>query len=297
MFLENKYTVWYKAIIQKAKNRLVITEYVEKHHIRPRSMGGSDDPINLVKLTAREHYICHRLLVKMVYSADFYKMQSALYMMAIQSNKHQRIKVSSHQYQKLKALHSASVSKRLTGIKRKPFTELHKKKISLAHKGKKATPDVLLNLAKGRTPQSIAKRVASNTGKKRSAQARLNISAGQKKRDPSTWRSLTDSQKQKISDFQKGRSKSFKGKPSPHIGRKHTVSAIQNMKDGHIGRKTVTCEFCAKTVPNPNYKRWHGINCTSNPHRTVQLIQCQYCLESFDKRAFKRWHGDNCRSK
>ena len=38
--------------------------YVERHHIIMRSMGGSDDPTNLVVLTGREHWIAHLLLYK-----------------------------------------------------------------------------------------------------------------------------------------------------------------------------------------------------------------------------------------
>ncbi len=38
--------------------------YYERHHIIPRSLGGSDDSDNLAYLTAREHFICHWLLVK-----------------------------------------------------------------------------------------------------------------------------------------------------------------------------------------------------------------------------------------
>lgn len=34
------------------------------HHIVPRSEGGSDDASNLVRLTAREHYVAHLLLAK-----------------------------------------------------------------------------------------------------------------------------------------------------------------------------------------------------------------------------------------
>jgi DNA-binding XRE family transcriptional regulator len=67
MFLENKYTKWYVNIITQAKldvnNR--IEGYFEKHHIIPRSMGGTDAKDNIVKLTAREHFICHLLLTKM----------------------------------------------------------------------------------------------------------------------------------------------------------------------------------------------------------------------------------------
>ena len=38
--------------------------YSEKHHIIPKSMGGSNSPDNLVRLTGREHFIAHRLLAK-----------------------------------------------------------------------------------------------------------------------------------------------------------------------------------------------------------------------------------------
>jgi hypothetical protein len=38
--------------------------YVEKHHIVPRCMGGTDDPENLVQLTPEEHYLAHQLLIK-----------------------------------------------------------------------------------------------------------------------------------------------------------------------------------------------------------------------------------------
>jgi hypothetical protein len=39
--------------------------YTEAHHILPRTMGGSNDPENLVELTAEEHFLAHKLLVKM----------------------------------------------------------------------------------------------------------------------------------------------------------------------------------------------------------------------------------------
>jgi len=36
--------------------------YYERHHILPKCLGGSDSKDNLVLLTAKEHYICHKLL-------------------------------------------------------------------------------------------------------------------------------------------------------------------------------------------------------------------------------------------
>jgi len=67
LFIDNKYTKWYYQIIESAQNR-TITGYTEKHHIIPRSLNGPDDAKNIVPLTAREHFICHMLLPKMVKS-------------------------------------------------------------------------------------------------------------------------------------------------------------------------------------------------------------------------------------
>ena len=65
LFFDNKYTKCYYRIINKARIRNV-TGYTENHHIIPKGIGGNERKINKVKLTAKEHYICHLLLVKMV---------------------------------------------------------------------------------------------------------------------------------------------------------------------------------------------------------------------------------------
>lgn len=38
--------------------------YYEYHHIIPKCLGGLNNNENLVLLTAREHFICHKLLVE-----------------------------------------------------------------------------------------------------------------------------------------------------------------------------------------------------------------------------------------
>jgi len=38
--------------------------YVEAHHVVPKSLGGADNDTNIVVLTAREHFVAHRLLTK-----------------------------------------------------------------------------------------------------------------------------------------------------------------------------------------------------------------------------------------
>ena len=72
--------------------------YVEKHHIIPRSEGGTNDKDNLVNLTAREHFIAHLLLAK-IYNDK--KMWCAINMMS--NGRHRKYaKSNSRTYQMLK---------------------------------------------------------------------------------------------------------------------------------------------------------------------------------------------------
>ena len=56
-------------IIERAIQRIKPEGYAERHHILPRSMGGTNDKNNLVYLTGREHCIIHLLLAK-IYNND-----------------------------------------------------------------------------------------------------------------------------------------------------------------------------------------------------------------------------------
>ena len=58
------YFLIYQRLIAKAKERVCPEGYVEKHHILPRALGGSNDSSNIVVLTSREHFVAHALLAK-----------------------------------------------------------------------------------------------------------------------------------------------------------------------------------------------------------------------------------------
>ena len=58
------YFLAYQRLIAKAKARVCPEGYVERHHILPKALGGSDDSSNLVALTAKEHFVAHVLLAK-----------------------------------------------------------------------------------------------------------------------------------------------------------------------------------------------------------------------------------------
>jgi hypothetical protein len=85
IFINNKYTKWYNSLINKAKDR-TINGYTEKHHIIPSSLGGTNDVENLIKLTPREHFICHLLLTKMTAGNARYKMNFDLHMLSNANN-------------------------------------------------------------------------------------------------------------------------------------------------------------------------------------------------------------------
>lgn len=58
------YQSHYEKLISKAKSRTELLEYSEKHHIIPKSLGGSNAKSNIVALTGREHFLAHMLLAK-----------------------------------------------------------------------------------------------------------------------------------------------------------------------------------------------------------------------------------------
>ena len=107
MFIPNKYTKWYLNIINNSRNRIIKKPF-EKHHIIPKSLGGSNKKENITRLTPREHFICHRLLVKMTDGLFKQKMSYALYSMC-RNNPNQSRFFNSIQYEKARQVYSQSV--------------------------------------------------------------------------------------------------------------------------------------------------------------------------------------------
>lgn len=149
LFIDNKYTRWYHSIVKRAKAR-TISGYTEKHHIIPKSFGGSNKKENLVKLTVKEHYICHLLLTKMVSGEYRDKMIFALSLM--------RPKISHRSvlYEKLKIEGNLARSKRMSG---RTVSAATRKKQSNSRRGKYTGQDNHF-YGKTHTAESKAKMVA-----------------------------------------------------------------------------------------------------------------------------------------
>ena len=117
-FNDSKYTHWYNQLIEQAKVRVLPRDvYTEKHHIIPQSLGGDNSVDNLVRLTAREHFVCHWLLTKMVVETkQKYQMWNAFSCMLYRERPGQeRYKVSSKIFESIKTAGSKIKSQRFKG--------------------------------------------------------------------------------------------------------------------------------------------------------------------------------------
>lgn len=124
----------YENLIIRAKDRIT-DEYTEKHHIIPKSMGGTNYKSNIVRLTAREHFIAHILLWKIYKTKD---MATAVWLMS-----HSRgFRINSRHYEELRIQHAEATSEKKTGkispMKGKSFnlTVEEKERRSNLRKGK-----------------------------------------------------------------------------------------------------------------------------------------------------------------
>lgn len=90
----------YKELCERSLTREWKKFTFEKHHIIPKSLGGSDCKSNLAILTPREHALAHLLLVRFLSGTHKAKMIFALKSMLGYRNK-QRQQLTSKQYDSL----------------------------------------------------------------------------------------------------------------------------------------------------------------------------------------------------
>lgn len=225
IFINNKYTKWYNSIISNAQDRSN-NSYTENHHIIPKSLGGTNTKENLIRLTAREHFVCHLLLIKMVLLNEHKrKMQFALNSFRRSSNNQYRHVLNSKQY------------------------EYVRKQVSIARSQSQLGNKFALGFK--HSAETIAKRVAATTGKKkrpRTEEEKLHqslVTTGQKR---------TEETKQKM---RKPKSESHRLNLQKPRGPRGPVLALR------VPKKRVTCPHCSKEGGEGNMKRYHFTNCKS----------------------------------
>lgn len=234
MFKDNKYTKWYFNIINQSKIEPSKEVYFEIHHIIPKSLGGSDDHSNLVKLTARKHFICHLLLTKMTQGHEQKLMQFAVGKF-IQNSPFQNRKFNSWEYKKIRE----NISHARTG--RKHSAESRKK---------------MSENMKGRIPWNKDKKglqVYPETAKEK-----LKF----------TYKNKTFVErfgKEKAEEIKKQISETKKGKSSGMLGKSHSEQTkllmSQNMRKPKGPQKRISnCPICNKELVTSRHIKFCKIN-------------------------------------
>lgn len=254
MFIKNKYTRIYYLIINgaKSKSRIKGKIYYENHHIKPKSLSGTNEKDNLVLLTPREHFICHLLLTKMTIDIDRIKMIYALRRLA-----NSNIILNSRQYDTVRNLH-------ISVLKSTPKSESHKRKISESNKGRKLTEAHKDKLRRPKSEEHKEKMRQPKTNKenmgkyertkeiiKKMSDSHIGLQVGDK--NPMFGRTHSEEVKKTHSERMKG-NQNGKGWIPSEFARAKMSARAKN-------RKETNCIHCGNSYAGSNYTRWHGDNC------------------------------------
>jgi hypothetical protein len=238
MYLVNKYTRWYYSLINAANERTVSNdEYVEKHHIIPKSLGGSNQKDNIVLLTAREHFVCHLLLIRMTLGKNKAKMVNAALRLA--TDRKER-KVNARLYEHIKKERQLYLSITMVGEGNHFYGRKHsdetRRKMSDSRRKWYYTED---HLAKFRGREG-----------------------------PMKGKTHSEGTRQKLSMAAKGRIHTVesRNKTSKSLLEKNLIRSDETkekMRQAKVGIKhpIKQCIHCSKFVTAGMYARWHGDNC------------------------------------
>lgn len=153
------YEKHYNLLIERAKSRK-ITDYVERHHIVPRCMGGTNAKSNLVNLTPEEHYVAHQLLVKIHPNND--SLVYAANKMTVSSKYTKR---NNKRYGWLKRKFQ-TICKKRTGNKNPSYGKSWYYNSNTLEEGKFLPTDIPLNWTKGRKNNKFTLGTSNNKIKK-----------------------------------------------------------------------------------------------------------------------------------
>ncbi len=118
----------------------------ENHHIIPRSLGGSNDKSNMVRLAALDHFKCHYLLVKFLEegSKEQYKMVCAMNLML-------RIGPTAEDYQTIKDENLKLLSSYNSNLVMARVVETNEV-VRISKEVFRSNPDIYTGVTKGMTP-------------------------------------------------------------------------------------------------------------------------------------------------
>lgn len=205
--------------------------YTERHHILPKSMGGSNKKDNLVELTAREHYIAHWLLYKIHKTREMACAWSATTM-----DRDGDRKLTSRQFERARIIASDNMKGENHPLWGTRLSEERKRAIGDFHRGKKMSNE------------TVAKMVEGHKGYCHSEESKKKIGDGNR------GKVLSEETRAKISISK--------------LGKVMTYEARKNMSKGQKDRHKIKlmCPHClAKVCDVASSFEKHFDNCPKNP--------------------------------
>lgn len=224
----------YNMLVEKRKTVPIVEEYSEVHHILPKCLGGDDSKDNLVRLTAREHFIAHQLLYKHYRTPA---LAHAWYSM-LRCDQNQKRNFTSRQHEVAKRAHIETLKVTMAGENNSFYGRKHsdetRNHISEKVKDWYSTNDIsqekidnwIEKVAK--KPASDKQKAAASASSKGKIMLK-NINTGETVKVDKTEKMLYDDTIWK------------------------NPAAISQKKD--------TCIHCGLTSVAGNIKRWHNDNC------------------------------------
>lgn len=244
-YLQNKYTNTYFRIINNARNRIEFDSYTENHHIIPRSLCGSDSNENLVRLSAREHLICHLLLIRMVEGVYREKMIFAANMMCnASSSKHLGQRIKSRQYSLIKSELSKIQRERMLNSSPERKAKFSKHMLGKHHSDETKDKIRVGNTNKKVSQETKDKISLSNKGRSLSEDHKKKLSIS------STNRVCSDETREKISKANIGKTISVKTREKmskAKIGTQVSKETREKMSKAKLGTKQSKDQIEKKT--------------------------------------------------
>ena len=275
-FIPSKYSRWYENIITRATVRGLernkgIT--VEKHHIIPKSLGGTNIKQNLVYLLPREHYIAHALLWKMKFSGNANSKMihafNAMSIMNFKADRKIRYRINSHLFESIKKERRAYLKTRIgplnPGFGKKPnISPEGRQRIKKAIQDNFADPIwrakfIEINRLARLNPITQEKLKKKYTAVRGIARDPAIIEKGAAKRRGKKGLELFS--EQALKNLREG----FKRRVYSPEGRAAITEAARAANTG-IVRIKKQCPHCKKMAANNTYARYHGDRCKLNPN-------------------------------
>lgn len=269
----------YDRLIQKRiANPVCKPEYFERHHIKPRALGGSDEKSNIVRLTAREHFIAHLLLAK-IHGGKMWI--AAHYMMNSKSKSAKGVSVSSRTYKTVKEQHSKHKSESSTGDKNHWFGKEIPIEFRERMRGPRPSVAGVNNPNYGKDRKEVGEIISHVKSYKPNAkpvdlsiQNKINEMLGIKTtsskkhmlgEDLRNLRAFIRFKYLDVRDMNGannpnyGNGAAISGDKNPMFGKAHSLST--KSKIGEKAKRRITCPKCGKDGNIANMHRWHFDNC------------------------------------